>query len=119
MLPGAELEHVGSTAIPGALTKGDLDVLVRVPAARFAATVATLRDLYTVHQPENWTPTYASFVDPASADPPVGVQLVVAGSADDALFAPFLFVASSADTVRAVSRRADRRSGSCWRATTR
>ena len=26
---------------------------------------------------------------PASHDPPVGVQLVVAGSADDALFAPF------------------------------
>ena len=31
-LPGVEIEHVGSTAIPGALTKGDLDLLVRVPA---------------------------------------------------------------------------------------
>lgn len=88
-LPAVEIEHVGSTAIPGALTKGDLDLLVRVPAARFAAAVATLRRLYAVHQPENWTPTYASFADAAASDPPVGVQLAVAGSADDALFGPF------------------------------
>ena len=88
-LPAAEIEHVGSTAIPGALTKGDLDLLVRVPAARFEAAVAALRDLYAIHQPENWTPTYASFADARSHDPPVGVQLTVAGSADDALFAPF------------------------------
>ncbi|MEA2143125.1 MAG: hypothetical protein QOI64_1555 [Solirubrobacteraceae bacterium] len=89
VLPAAEVEHVGSTAIPGALTKGDLDLLVRVPAASFDAAVAALRDLYAVHQPENWTPTYASFADAASHAPPVGVQLAVAGSADDALFAPF------------------------------
>ena len=88
-LPVAEIEHVGSTAVPGALTKGDLDLLVRVPAAHFAAAVATLRALYAVHQPENWTPTYASFADAAAHAPPVGVQLAVAGSADDALFGPF------------------------------
>jgi len=88
-LPSVEIEHVGSTAIPGALTKGDLDLLVRVPAERFGAAVATVRDLYAVHQPENWTRTYTSFVDAGARDPPVGVQLVVAGSADDALFAPF------------------------------
>jgi GrpB-like predicted nucleotidyltransferase (UPF0157 family) len=29
-------------------------------------------------------------VDPAATDPPVGVQLVVAGSEDEALFEPFL-----------------------------
>jgi GrpB-like predicted nucleotidyltransferase (UPF0157 family) len=38
----------------------------------------------------NWTPTYASFVDPAATDPPGGVQLVVVGSRDEALFEPFL-----------------------------
>jgi GrpB-like predicted nucleotidyltransferase (UPF0157 family) len=25
LLPGADVEHVGSTAVPGVLTKGDLD----------------------------------------------------------------------------------------------
>ena len=88
-LPAVEIDHVGSTAIPGALTKGDLDLLVRVPAEWFAAAVATLCDLYAVHQLENWTSTYASFADADSHDPPVGVQLAVAGSADDALFGSF------------------------------
>jgi GrpB-like predicted nucleotidyltransferase (UPF0157 family) len=60
-----------------------------VDAAGFDAAVVTLRGLYAVHQPENWTPTYASFLDPAAVDPPVGVQLAVRGSADDLLFAPF------------------------------
>jgi GrpB-like predicted nucleotidyltransferase (UPF0157 family) len=88
-LPGAEIEHVGSTSIPGALTKGDLDLLVRVDASEFDRAVLTLRGMYEVHQPENWTPTYASFVDPAASDPPVGVQLAVRGSDDDRLFGPF------------------------------
>jgi GrpB-like predicted nucleotidyltransferase (UPF0157 family) len=89
LIPGAEVEHVGSTSIPGALTKGDVDMLVRVQAGEFVAAVGALRQLYAVHQPENWTPTYASFVDSAATDPPIGVQLVVTGSADDALFGPF------------------------------
>ena len=88
-LPAAEIEHVGSTSIPGALTKGDLDLLVRVAPSGFRAAVRALRELYAVHQAENWTPTYASFSDPESHDPPVGVQLVVGGSADDDLFGPF------------------------------
>jgi GrpB-like predicted nucleotidyltransferase (UPF0157 family) len=32
LVPDAEVAHVGSTSIPGALTKGDLDLLVRVGA---------------------------------------------------------------------------------------
>ena len=63
-LPAAEIEHVGSTSIPGALTKGDLDLLVRVDVVGFDPAVTALRAMYAVHQPENWTPTYASFTDP-------------------------------------------------------
>lgn len=85
----AELEHIGATAIPGALTKGDLDILVRVQADDFAPSVMVLSDQYTVHQVQNWTSTLASFIDPTEAEPEVGVQLVVAASPDDALFGPF------------------------------
>lgn len=88
-LPTAEIEHVGSTSIPGALTKGDLDLLVRVDDERFQPAAQALLALYEVHQPENWTSTYASFTDSQADDPPVGVQLVVGGSPDDALFGPF------------------------------
>jgi GrpB-like predicted nucleotidyltransferase (UPF0157 family) len=89
LLPEVDVEHVGATSIPGALTKGDLDLLVRVEASRFEGAVAALRGTYAVHQRENWTPTYASFVDAEATGLPVGVQVAVAGSADDALFGPF------------------------------
>jgi len=89
LLPDAEVEHVGATSIPGALTKGDVDVLVRVTVDDFDDAVSQLRRLYAVHQPHNWTPTFASFADRDAGDPPVGIQLVVAGSADDGLFGPF------------------------------
>lgn len=36
-LPDAMVEHVGSTAVPGSITKGDVDLQVRIPAVRFAA----------------------------------------------------------------------------------
>ena len=90
VLPGADVVHVGSTAVPGALTKGDLDLMVRVPADRFEKAADALRSVYSIHQPENWTATYASFLDPEAADPPVGVQLVVTESDDEALFEPFI-----------------------------
>jgi GrpB-like predicted nucleotidyltransferase (UPF0157 family) len=80
---------VGATAVPGALTKGDVDVLVRVSVADFSAAIEILRGRYAVHQPHNWTSTLASFKDPTASDPEVGVQLVVSGSSDDRLFGPF------------------------------
>jgi len=85
-LPGAEIHHVGATAVPGALTKGDVDLTVRVDGHEFLTSRVELGCIYLVHQPENWTPTYASFIDPEAGDPPVGVQLVVRGSPDDRLF---------------------------------
>jgi GrpB-like predicted nucleotidyltransferase (UPF0157 family) len=88
VLQDVEIEHVGATAVPGALTKGDVDLLVRVEPEALEAAAAALGALYAIHQADNWTPTYASFVDP-DADPPVGIQVAAAGSAEDALFAPF------------------------------
>jgi GrpB-like predicted nucleotidyltransferase (UPF0157 family) len=89
LLPTAEIEHVGATAVPGALTKGDVDLLVRVRERDFADAVVLLRGRYTVHQPHNWTGTLASFKAPGKSEPPVGVQVVVAGSDSDGFFGPF------------------------------
>jgi len=89
LLPAAEVEHVGATAVPGALTKGNVDLLVRVPERDFAEAVLILRKRYVVHQPHNWTRTLASFKAPGASDPPVGIQLVVAGSDADGFFGPF------------------------------
>jgi GrpB-like predicted nucleotidyltransferase (UPF0157 family) len=43
VLPDAEIEHIGSSAIRGALSKGDLDVLVRVPRERFAQAIEAIQ----------------------------------------------------------------------------
>jgi GrpB-like predicted nucleotidyltransferase (UPF0157 family) len=86
LVPTAEVEHVGATAVPGLLTKGDVDLLVRVPEGDFPGAAAALRRRYEVDQPANWTGTFASFAEEQEGDVPVGVQLVVAGSRVDAAF---------------------------------
>lgn len=84
LLPGADVEEIGATTIPGSITKGDLDLLVRVPEPEFAAARAALGDSYAIHQLDNWTPTFASFKAAARA-PDVGIHLVVEGSETDLL----------------------------------
>lgn len=69
--------------MPGALTKGDVDLAVRVPKSLFCDAIRALESVYAVHQPENWTATYASFKEEPLKDLPVGVQLSVRDSQDD------------------------------------
>lgn len=83
VLPGVEVHHIGATAIPGALTKGDLDVVLRVDHEQFQAAVAALRTRFDVRQPENWDATFASFGTDTAFDLPVGVQLVIKDSEAD------------------------------------
>lgn len=85
LVPSAQVEHVGATAIPGSLTKGDLDLLVRVPRPPFPAAVDALQGQYSVEQPGNWTETFASFGQ-EGGELPVGIQLVVACSDVDIAF---------------------------------
>lgn len=78
--PFADIQHIGGTSVPNLLTKGDLDINVRVSAADFSKVSEELKNLYEINQPENWSNIYASFkVD--SKD--LGVQVTVIGSAKD------------------------------------
>jgi GrpB-like predicted nucleotidyltransferase (UPF0157 family) len=45
VLPSAEVEHIGSSAIRGAISKGDLDILVRVPKSDFEAAILKIQSL--------------------------------------------------------------------------
>jgi GrpB-like predicted nucleotidyltransferase (UPF0157 family) len=45
IVPGARVEHVGASALPGALSKGDLDVFVGVPPVDHAPSVALIETL--------------------------------------------------------------------------
>ncbi len=82
VLPEADIQHVGSTAVPDSVTKGDLDIQVRVPAAFFLQAVERLGALFRANEGSSRTETFAAFQDDTT-DPPLGVQLSVIGSPED------------------------------------
>lgn len=82
----AEVHHIGATAMSFGHTKGDVDVNIRVEPQDFSAAVAALEKRFALAQPENWTPTFASFSSDRYALP-LGIQLTALGSADDHLLA--------------------------------
>ncbi len=82
LLPFAEVLHVGSTAIPGALTKGDLDVQVRVTRDRFDEACRVLHAKWAVNEGGFTAPDGCSFED-KSTSPELGVHVTVTDSAAD------------------------------------
>jgi GrpB-like predicted nucleotidyltransferase (UPF0157 family) len=85
LVPDAELHHIGATALPSGMTKGDVDLLVRVSPAQLAPTIAALQRCFVVKQPENWTADFASFGDDTGHALPLGIQVVVKDSSADFL----------------------------------
>ena len=82
ILPYSEIEHVGSTALPRGITKGDLDIQVRVGSPMFeTARIALAREF--VVDPDNvWGDGATSFkID--GADIPIGVHLTEIGGTFD------------------------------------
>ena len=63
LLPNGQIEHIGATSMPDGITKGDVDINIRVSPNEFPRTVETLRGLFPVAQPDNWTESFASFSD--------------------------------------------------------
>ncbi|MCT8137315.1 GrpB family protein [Anaerobacillus sp. CMMVII] len=82
LLPEADIQHVGSSAIPNSLTKGDLDIQVRVNTEAFLTAVKALSTIYESNEGSIKTDFFRSFKDD-HAVPPLGVQLTVIGSEFD------------------------------------
>jgi GrpB-like predicted nucleotidyltransferase (UPF0157 family) len=74
-----EIEHIGATAGPGCITKGDLDIVVRVDAEDFSEADRVLASRYGRNEASAKTDAFASFECEVS-DPPTGIQLVRKGS---------------------------------------
>lgn len=79
---GAQVVHIGATAIPGCLTKGDLDIVVRVSPTSFAAAEAVLADLFNRNTGSVRSTSFAAFQD-EQAQPPLGIQLTAIGGEFD------------------------------------
>lgn len=82
-----EIVHVGATSIPGCLTKGDVDLVVRVGARDFPAARNTLDENFDKNSGSVRDDRFASYVADEKAFP-LGIQLVVKGSRND-LFVAF------------------------------
>jgi GrpB-like predicted nucleotidyltransferase (UPF0157 family) len=78
----AEVEHVGSTAVPGCLTKGDVDVLVRVSSADFPQALSVLHELLTRSTRNEPTDDYVEY-DYSAGAVSASIQLVAAGGTHD------------------------------------
>jgi GrpB-like predicted nucleotidyltransferase (UPF0157 family) len=86
-IPRACIEHVAGTAVPGSVTKGDVDIAVRVDPADFRRTDGVLAARYPRNEGSDRTAGFAAFHDP-DAEPPLGIQLAARGDACD-LFTVF------------------------------
>ncbi len=80
-LPRASIQHVGSTAVPGSLTKGDLDLCVRVSESDLDSAYATIASFFKCNGTVI-TATLQQF-STAVAGIPVGIQLVLEGGPED------------------------------------
>lgn len=81
-LPDAEIHHIGSTAVPGSLTKGDLDIQVRIAVPDFEHADAVLAQHYERNLASTHSSTFSSFKDDGS-DPELGIQLTGIGAPED------------------------------------
>jgi GrpB-like predicted nucleotidyltransferase (UPF0157 family) len=71
----ADIQHVGATSIPGCLTKGDIDLCVRVRTEHFTACDTALAMHFQRNSGSGRTDSFSAF---HSGD--AGIQLVAIGS---------------------------------------
>lgn len=74
--PSTDIQHIGATVVPGCLTKGDLDLVIRVPADAFIGADLELSSRFARNTGSIHTESFSAFENSASR-PPVGIQLVV------------------------------------------
>ena len=79
-IPSVDIQHIGGTSIPDSISKGDLDINIRVKKEDFNGTDKRLQNIYEINQPENWTNGFASFKDDLRD---LGVQVTTIGGSED------------------------------------
>jgi GrpB-like predicted nucleotidyltransferase (UPF0157 family) len=84
-LPDGELSLTGSSSLPGMLTRGDVDLHLRVRPEDFERAVRTLGATYAPVHPEIWTNGFATFETPVY-ELPTGIAVTAIGDEHDTLF---------------------------------
>jgi GrpB-like predicted nucleotidyltransferase (UPF0157 family)/GNAT superfamily N-acetyltransferase len=76
-LPAARVEHIGSSSIEGAVSKGDLDIFVGVEAEEFQGAIAAIESLGFRIKTESFRNETLCPFESDAYPLPVGLQLVV------------------------------------------
>ena len=80
VLPEAVIEHIGSSSVPGLISKGDLDVYVGVDFTVFEESIQKMESLgFTIKQNTLRTDSLCPFVS-LDEQLDIGIQLVANGS---------------------------------------
>ncbi|ETR94876.1 GrpB family protein [Acinetobacter lactucae] len=85
LLPFAKIEHIGSSAIPNAISKGDLDIYIEVIPEQFECAIERLKTLNFIEKP-NTLRTHELCMLESLNDDDVAFQIVVS----DSIFTFFL-----------------------------
>ncbi|WP_146067337.1 hypothetical protein [Arthrobacter sp. SX1312] len=82
-VPG-QLSLTGGSSLEGLLTKGDIDLHLRVMPGEFAIATSRLTLIFDRARQEIWTPSFAVFE--RDSTPPVGIAVTVVDSEHDRRF---------------------------------
>ena len=85
LLPFAQIEHIGSSAIPNAISKGDLDIYIEVMSEQFEFAIEQLKTLNFIEK-QNTLRTHELCMLESLNNDDVAFQIVVT----DSIFTFFL-----------------------------
>ena len=80
LTPNAIVEHIGSSAIPHAISKGDLDIYIEVTAQQFSRTIEQLKTLGFKEKLNTLRTDELCMLESQASDEDVAFQIVVTGS---------------------------------------
>lgn len=80
LVPSARIEHVGASAVPGAISKGDLDVFVGIERREFDTAIRALRKVGYAEKEDTLRTESLCMMETGKYDSPVAIQLVENGS---------------------------------------
>jgi GrpB-like predicted nucleotidyltransferase (UPF0157 family) len=83
LCPGLDIQHVGSSAIPGMFTKFDIDIQIRVTPEQFSKAVEAVKTKYTEKHPVLWNEEFALFKSHPTSDVEIDCMITIIGSKND------------------------------------
>jgi GrpB-like predicted nucleotidyltransferase (UPF0157 family) len=77
LFPDVQVEHVGATSVPGALTVGDLDIQIRVKKSELGLVSKELKNVYHENHPELWNEHFSLFHKKDHPAMPMSIMVTV------------------------------------------